>query len=88
MANHNNFGTGEVGRARRSARAASDWQRRRARSGAPYLGSFVNDLAGGIEDADVMAAVAEIEAKGAARGGHRGGGRGNDGRSGGLGVGI
>ena len=88
MANHNNFGTGEVGRARRSARAASDWQRRRARSGTPYLGSFVDNLARGIEDADEMAAVAEIEAEGAAAGNHRGGGSGNDGGSGGFGVGI
>ena len=88
MANHNNFGTGEVGRARRSARAASDWQRRRARSGTPYLGSFVDNLARGIEDADEMAAVAEIEADGEAAGKHRGGGGGNDGRSGGFGLGI
>ncbi len=45
-------------------------------------GPFVEDLAGGIQDADVMVAITEIEANGEARGGHRGGGRKNDGRSG------
>ena len=34
---------------------------------------FVNDLAGGIQDADVMAAIAEIEAKGEPAGSSRGG---------------
>src|ERR1019366_395343 len=37
MANHNNFGTNEAGRARRSARAVVARPSRRARSDAPYL---------------------------------------------------
>ena len=43
---------------------------------------FVEDLAGGLEHTDVMAAIAEIEADGEPAGRGRGGrGAGNDGRS-------
>ena len=52
-------------------------------------GPFVEDLAGGIEDADVMAAIAKIEADGEPAGkGRDGRGSGNDGRSVGFGIGI
>ena len=41
----------------------------------------MNDLAGGIEHTDIMAAIAKIEAKGVTAGRHRGGGSENNGRS-------
>jgi hypothetical protein len=50
-------------------------------------GPFVKDLAGGIQDDDIMAAIAKIEADGEPAGSNRGGlGSGNDGRSGEFGI--
>jgi len=52
-------------------------------------GPFVNHLAGGIQDGDVMIAVAEIETEGEPAGSSRGGTKGGyDGRSVSLFVGL